>query len=184
MFSCYVREKRRSQLSLWHVKTALRFALWDYQELCMVPCDSCHIYELWTSRSRKVYWMVKSHQLWVAFQVFSQGRQVLTMYYCCIVKLYCTSYWIYTVKDFIRYILLFTILMLFYVFEVSKTKSATQSVLMILKLNGLFQKNIQVFYLTLGNSRQNKAPSLVFHKIVLHSSEILRPKIKTHRNST
>ena len=64
------------------------------------------------------------------------------MYCCCIVKLYCSSYWIYTVKDFIRYIPLFTVLLLFYVFEVSKTKSATQIVLMILKLNGLFQENI------------------------------------------
>ena len=35
------------------------------------------------------------------------------------------------------WILLFTILLLFYVFEVGKAKSATQSVLMILTLNGL-----------------------------------------------
>ena len=40
---------------------------------------------------------------------------------------------------------LFTILLLFYVFEVGKAKSATQSVLMILTLNGLFQKIFQVF---------------------------------------
>ena len=36
---------------------------------------------------------------------------------------------------------LLTILPLFYVFEVKKAKSATQSDLMILKLSGLFQKN-------------------------------------------
>ena len=35
---------------------------------------------------------------------------------------------------------LFTILLLFYVFEVGKAKSATQSVLMTFTLNGLFQK--------------------------------------------
>ena len=35
---------------------------------------------------------------------------------------------------------LFTISLLFYVFEVSKAKSGTQRVLMILTLNGLFQK--------------------------------------------
>ena len=35
---------------------------------------------------------------------------------------------------------LFTILLLFYVFEVGKAKSATQNGLMILTLNGLFQK--------------------------------------------
>ena len=47
---------------------------------------------------------------------------------------------------------LFTALLLFYVYEVGKAKSATQSVLMILTLNGLFQKNFQVFYFTPENS--------------------------------
>ena len=45
------------------------------------------------------------------------------------------------------WISLFTILLLFYVFEVGKSKSATQSVLMILTLNELIQKNFQVFFL-------------------------------------
>ena len=40
----------------------------------------------------------------------------------------------------IYWIPLFTIQPLFYKFEVGKAKSATQSVLMILTLNGLFQK--------------------------------------------
>ena len=44
------------------------------------------------------------------------------------------------------WILLFTILLLFYVFKVGKAKSATQSVLMISTLNELFQKNFQVFH--------------------------------------
>ena len=47
---------------------------------------------------------------------------------------------------------LFTMLLLFYVFEVGKAKGPTQSVLMILILNGLF--------ITLGISRQNKASPL------------------------
>ena len=37
---------------------------------------------------------------------------------------------------------LFTILLLLYVFEVGKAKSTTQIILMILTLNGLFQKKI------------------------------------------
>ena len=60
---------------------------------------------------------------------------------------------------------LFTIL-LFYVFEVGKAKSATQSVLMILTLNGLFQKNFQVFYFTPENSLSltlPPSPSVFFH---------------------
>ena len=45
---------------------------------------------------------------------------------------------------------LFTILLLFYVFEVGKAKIATQSVLMILTLNGLFLKMFRFFTLPLG----------------------------------
>ena len=80
-------------------------------------------------------------------------------------KFFCKSYWVYTVKDFIGYPL-FTILLLFYVFEVGKAKSATQSVLMILTLNGLFQKNFQVFYFTPENSLSltlPPSPSVFFH---------------------
>ena len=43
----------------------------------------------------------------------------------------------------------FTILPLFFVFEVGKAKTATQSVLMILTLNGLFQKFFRSFTLPL-----------------------------------
>ena len=59
-------------------------------------------------------------------------------------------------------------------FEVDKvtggvTKSATESVLLILTLNGLFQKIFYVFYFTIGNSRQNKASPLDFpHNCVTH----------------
>ena len=30
----------------------------------MMPCHSCHIFRIWTSRSKKVWKMLKSHQLW------------------------------------------------------------------------------------------------------------------------
>ena len=66
-------------------------------------------------------------------------------------KLYCKSYWVYAVNDFIGYLV-----SLYYcclnVFEVGKAKRATQSVLIILTLNGLFQKNFYVFFFTPKNS--------------------------------
>ena len=78
---------------------------------------------------------------------------------------------------------LFTIL--FYVFEVGKAKIAPQSVLMILTLNGLFQKKFYVFHFTLENSRKKtRLHPLKLHIIVLYPSEILRPKTKTSGNST
>ena len=43
------------------------------KELCMVPCHSCHIYGIWTSRSKKVWGMLKSHQLGVVMQVTKGG---------------------------------------------------------------------------------------------------------------
>ena len=48
----------------------------------------------------------------------------------------------------------FTRLLLFYVFEIGKTKSSTPSVLMVLTLNGLFDKNLQTlgFYFTPKNT--------------------------------
>ena len=48
----------------------------------------------------------------------------------------------------------FTILLLFYVFEIGKAKSAAPSVLLILTLNGLFQQNFQTlgFYFTPENA--------------------------------
>ena len=49
---------------------------------------------------------------------------------CCIVKLYCKSYRVYTVKHFIGYLNL--LYCCCFVFEVGKAKSATQSVVMIL----------------------------------------------------
>ena len=66
-------------------------------------------------------------------------------------KLYRKSYWLYTVKDFIGYLFLlyyccFTCL------KLAKPKVQLKSVLLILTLNGLFQKYFQVFYFTPENS--------------------------------
>ena len=96
--------------------------------------------------------MIKSHQFVVAMQVtkgglFSQGRQVLLLY-CeillqVLLRIYCERFY---------WIPLFTIPLLLYAFEGGKAKNATQSILMIITLNGLFQKNFQVFYFTHENS--------------------------------
>ena len=112
MFCWYAREKWGFSTVWWHVRTALRFALWDYssgrKELCMMPCHSCYIYGIWTSRSKKVWGMLKSHQLGVASHrrgtlfVEKAGSHYII---CPIVSLPGS------VKDFIRY--LFTILLLF-----------------------------------------------------------------------
>ena len=64
------------------------------------------------------------------------GSHYVILLYCetllqVLLGIYCKRFY---------WIPLFTILLLFYVFEVGKAKSATQSVLMILTLNGLFQK--------------------------------------------
>ena len=76
------------------------------------------------------------------------GSQYVILLYCetllqVLLGIYCKKYY---------WIPLFTILLLFYLFEVDKSKNATQSVLMILTQNGLFQKNFQVFYFTPENS--------------------------------
>ena len=109
------------------------------KDLCMVPCHSCHIYGIWTSRSRKVWWMLKSHQ---GRQVHREGRFLLCN----------TPVLLKFIGNFTGYkILLVTSFhytnALFYVFEVGKAKSSTQSVLMILTLNGLFQNNFSSFLL-------------------------------------
>ena len=62
-------------------------------------------------------------------------------------------------------------LLLLYMFEVGKAKSATQSVLMkTLTLNGLFQKNFQVFYFTPENSISLTLPLLPSLFVFFHYS--------------
>ena len=88
--------------------------------------------------------MLKSHHLGVDMQVpkggalfiGKVGSHYLILLYCetllqVLLGIYC--------KRFYR-IPLFTMSLLFYVFEVGEAKSATHSVLMMLTLNGLFQK--------------------------------------------
>ena len=43
------------------------------KELCMVPCHSCHIYGIWTSRSKKVWEMLKCQHFGVVMQVTKGG---------------------------------------------------------------------------------------------------------------
>ena len=90
-------------------------------------------------------WRCKSQK--GALFIGKAGSHYVILLYCetllqVLLGIYCKRFY---------WIPLFTILLLFYVFEVGKTKSATQSVLMILTLNGLFQKNSQVFYFTPEN---------------------------------
>ena len=118
---------------MWGLPWGLLYGTSGRKELCMVPCHSCHLYGIWTSRSKKVCGMLKSHHLGVDMQVpkggalfiGKVGSHYLILLYCetllqVLLGIYC--------KRFYR-IPLFTIL-LFYVFEVGKAKSATQSVLM------------------------------------------------------
>ena len=78
----------------------------------------------WGWRCKGALFIVKADSHYVILLYCETLLQVLLGIYCK------RFYWIP----------LFTILLLFYVFEVGKAKSATQSVLMILTLNGLFQK--------------------------------------------
>ena len=134
---------------MWGLPWGLLCGTSGRKELYMVPCHSCHIYGIWTSRSKKVWGMLKSHQLGVAMQVIGKaGSHFVILLYCetllqVWLGIYCKWFW---------WIHLFTILLMFYMFEVGKAKSATQSVIMILPLNGLFQRSFRVFYFTPENS--------------------------------
>ena len=49
----------------------------------MVPFRIFHIYGVWTSRSKKVWGMLKSHQLGVAMQVIGKaGSHFVILLYC------------------------------------------------------------------------------------------------------
>ena len=58
---------------MWELPWGLLCGTSGRKELCMVPCHSCQIYGIWTSRSKKVWGMLKSHQLGVAMQVTKGG---------------------------------------------------------------------------------------------------------------
>ena len=105
--------------------------------------------------------MLKSHQLGGdgdaihtsgTFFIEKAGSHYVILLYCetllqVLLGVYCKRFY---------HISLFTILLLFYMFEVDKAKSATQSVLLILTMNGLFHK------ITFRNSRQSKASPIDF----------------------
>ena len=103
--------------------------------ICVWYLVSCHIYGIWTSRSKEVCRMLKSHQLGVAMQggffVGKAGSHYVMLLYCetllqVLLSIYFKRfYWIH----------LFTIPLLLCVFEVGKAKSAAQSVLIMLTLN-------------------------------------------------
>ena len=107
-----------------------------------MPCHSCHIYGIWTSKSKKLWAMLRSHQLggggdaihkrWTLF-VEKVGSHVILLYWETLLQVILSIY----CKIFYQ-IPLFTILLLFSVFD--KAKKPTQSVLLILTLNGLFRK--------------------------------------------
>ena len=135
--------------SAWsHVQTALSFALWDqwqegsvYGALSQLPylwCGGCLkvINWGWRSKSQKGDSFHKEGRFSLCNNAVFCKWQVLLGIYCK------RFYWLP----------LFFILQLFHVLEVDKAKCATRSVLMILPLNELFQKNFQVFYFTPDNS--------------------------------
>ena len=90
--------------------------------------------------------MLKSHQLRCGGASHKRGTLFIEKARShCVILLYCETLLqvlvgIYS-KRFYQIPLFTSILLLFYVFEVDKAKSATQSVLMILTLNRLLQKN-------------------------------------------
>ena len=85
-----------------------------------------------------------SHELAVAMQNHKRGTlSIEKADYQNVILLYCETLLQVLLGVYCKIIYqihFFTILLLFYVFEVSKAKSAAQSVLMILALNGLLQK--------------------------------------------
>ena len=70
-----------------------RISVW-----CLVIVAICMVSGMPRSRQLGVVMHVKKGGL------FSKGKQVLTIYYCCIVKHYCKPYWVYTIKDFFGYL--------------------------------------------------------------------------------
>ena len=56
------------------------------KDLCMVPCHCCHIYGICTSRTGKVWGMLKNHQLGVAMEVkkagLFHGSHYVILLYC------------------------------------------------------------------------------------------------------
>ena len=81
----------------------------------MVPCHSCHIYEIW--RSKAVGKALKS-SFRVAMQAIRKDnfyeKEGFSLRNTVVLKLNCESYWY--CKSFYRILTLFPILLLFYLF--------------------------------------------------------------------
>ena len=58
---------------MWGLPWGLPYGTSGTKDLSMVPCHSYHIYGIWTSASKKVWGMLKSHQLGVAMQITKGG---------------------------------------------------------------------------------------------------------------
>ena len=135
----------------WYVRTALMFALSEYQwqkgTMYGALSQLSYLWDLDKQEQKGVGDAQKSsfgdgdasHKRETLF-IGKAGSHYVILLYCetlmqVLLRVYCKT------KVFFR-IHLFTMLLLFYVFEVGKAKGATQSVLMILTLNGFFQKKI------------------------------------------
>ena len=119
---------------MWGLPSGLLCGTSGTKDLCMVPCCSCHIYGIWTSTSKKVWgclklinwgWQCKS-TLGGALFIGKAGSHCVILlcfeaFLLVLLVIYCKRFY---------WILLFTIRLLFNVFEVGKAKSATQNVLM------------------------------------------------------
>ena len=108
------------------------------KDLCMVFCHSCYIYGLGDASKPSIGDGDARHKTGALF-IGKAGSHCVILLYCetllqVLLGIYCKR--IYRIPSF-------TILLLFYVFEIGKAKSATSSVLMILTLNGLLHKNFQ-----------------------------------------
>ena len=157
MFCWYAREKWGSQFSLVACKDCLevcfvglvveRICEWclvivaifmEFGQAGAKRCGGCLKVINWAGVPTEVTKRVAQGMNAIG----KTGSQYVIMLYCKTL-LYIFS-GIYCKK--IYWIPIFTILLLFYVFQVGKAKSATQSVLIILILNGFLQKNFQIFY--------------------------------------
>ena len=178
MFCWYAREKWGVSSAWWHVKTALRFSLWD-------QCQEGSVYGVLSKRCegclKAINWGWRCKSQKGALLIGKAGFHCVILLHCetllqVFLGIHCKRFY---------WIPLFTILLLFYVFEVGKTKNATQSILIILTLNGLFQKKkIKFFTLALEIPDKTRLHPQKLHIIVLHPSETLRPKAKSPGNFT
>ena len=153
----------------------------------MVSCHSCHINDISTSRIKKVLGILKSHQLPVEKvtkgRLFSQGRQVVTMQYYYIVKLYCKSYWVCTLTDIIGY--LFSLYYCcFTCLKLARPKVQLKVYSNYVNTEWVIpEKFLGLILYPLEIPDKTRLHPQRLHITVLHPSEILSPQTKTPGNS-